>query len=170
MLHASHRCALYRGLVWCWKCGATATLASTDSTSGRAGLQADECRPNGISVGRAASLHRLRQGLPPRSRRPWPLLEEAWEGAFPTEMSQGSDAGVFDAGGHTSPSAQVTPPPDPLRAETVEASSQAVDVGEELSARDLAFAGDECLFAFHELQCDDEEGEEDPLGLGFALD
>ena len=60
-IHASHRIAQYRGLVWCWRCGLV----------GQSRLQglAAECRP--VRARGQRNLSKLRKGQPPPQYE-WP--------------------------------------------------------------------------------------------------
>ena len=62
-LHPSHRLAAARGVVWCWKCGRTATVKPIALTK-----PCEPLKPHG-----KATLKRLRQGRPPYNlKNKWP--------------------------------------------------------------------------------------------------
>ena len=61
-LHRTHRLAAARGVVWCWKCGQTATFKPRGLTK--------PCRaPTDWGL---ATLKRLRKGKPPYNLDDWP--------------------------------------------------------------------------------------------------
>jgi len=68
----THTLALRGGIVWCWVCGASATVCGRRS---HACMLPKPCRQF-PSVACAASLTRLRQGLPPVGAKSWPLAFE----------------------------------------------------------------------------------------------
>ena len=109
-LHGSHQLAAFRGLVWCWRCGSTATFMRVDGPvgCGRAGALADVCAEKCIGAGAEYSLKQLRQGLPPRTDRDWPLPADVWDSAFPIEIDEEEEA---DSDSRASSEEEVEAPP-----------------------------------------------------------
>ena len=64
-LHPSHRLHHRWGVVWCWRCGRTATTAAKHLTK--------NCSHLKVSRGNRESLRRIRQGKTPRTGMDWPL-------------------------------------------------------------------------------------------------
>ena len=68
VLHSSHVLVRYRGVVWCWRCGAVTTVAAGRRAHAMALVQM--CTHPTRSQNDC--LRRLRKGLTPRPRDIWP--------------------------------------------------------------------------------------------------
>ena len=75
---------------------------------GRAGALADVCAEKCIGAGAEYSLKQLRQGLPPRTDRDWPLPADVWDSAFPIEIDEEEEA---DSDSRASSEEEVEAPP-----------------------------------------------------------